>query len=171
MYQPYPGGEQPPGPPALLVPPPSVTRAVRVMYAGAAVSLIGIAVDLAVVGRLRNQIATHSTRNGRALTPAQVTTLEHVEIGVLIVAALITVGLWIWMARSVAAGRGWARVVSSVLFAISTIDTLVSVAGGALSAGSGAARFFGILVWLVGLVAIILLWQRPSSAYFRGTPP
>jgi hypothetical protein len=75
------------------------------MYVGAAASLIGIAVDLAVIGRLRDQIATHSTRNGRALTPAQVTTLEHVEIGAIIVAALITVGLWIWMARSVAAAR------------------------------------------------------------------
>jgi hypothetical protein len=37
-------------------------------------------------------------------------------------------------------------------------------------AGAGAGRFYGLLVWLIGLGAIILLWQRQSSAYFQGRP-
>jgi len=36
--------------------------------------------------------------------------------------------------------------------------------------GGGASRFYGLLVWVIGLVAIILLWQRPSTEYFRGAP-
>jgi hypothetical protein len=34
-------------------------------------------------------------------------------------------------------------------------------------ADGGVSRIFGILVWVVGLVAIVLLWQRSSSDYFR----
>ena len=33
--------------------------------------------------------------------------------------------------------------------------------------GGGLSRIFGILVWVIGLIAIILLWQRSSSEYFR----
>jgi hypothetical protein len=36
--------------------------------------------------------------------------------------------------------------------------------------GGGLARFYGFVVWVIGLVAIILLWQRSSSDYFRSPP-
>jgi hypothetical protein len=44
------------------------------------------------------------------------------------------------------------------------------VSGAGQLAGAGAGRFYGLLVWLIGLGAIILLWQRQSSAYFQGQP-
>jgi hypothetical protein len=171
MYQAYPGGDQPSQgfTPTVQSVPQSISRAVKVMYAGAAASLIGIIVDLTAVGSLRSQIAKHDTKNGQPLTTAQVNTLVHLEIGAFIVVGLITVGLWIWMARGAAGGKNWARITSTVFFGLATIGTLTGLAGGMTSAG-GAARFYGILVWLIGLVAIVLLWQRTSSAYFRGAP-
>jgi hypothetical protein len=33
--------------------------------------------------------------------------------------------------------------------------------------GGGLSRIYGILVWVIGLITIILLWQRSSSGYFR----
>jgi hypothetical protein len=81
--------------------------------------------------------------------------------------AVIAAGVWIWMARSCRAGKSWARTVSTVLFAISTIGVFVSVGGGSLTAGA-ATRIYGFVVWIVGLIAIILLWQRASSDYFKG---
>jgi hypothetical protein len=173
MYQAYPGGDQPsqgftPTTPTMSSMPQSVARAVKVMYAGAAASLIGVIVDLTAIGPLRDQIRTHDTKNGKPLTTAQVNTLVHLELAAFIVVGLITVGLWIWMARGAAAGKNWARITSTVFFALATISTLTSLAG-SLTSG-GAARFYGILVWLIGLVAIVLLWQRTSSDYFRGTP-
>ena len=65
------------------------------------------------------------------------------------------------------AAKSWARIVSTVLFAVATVSALANIAR--LSDG-GLSRFYGIIVWLVGLVAIVLLWQRPSSDYFRSTP-
>jgi hypothetical protein len=171
MYQPFPGGAEPPetAAPADAAPPPSITRAVRLMYAGAAASLIGIIVDLTTYGSLQDAIAKHQRRNGQPLTHTQVVDLAHVEVVAFVVGGLIAAGLWIWMARSCRAGKSWARVVSTVLFAISTISAFVSVGGGALSAGD-ATRIYGFVVWIVGLAALVFLWQRTSSDYFRGAP-
>ena len=74
------------------------------------------------------------------------------------------------MARMNKAGKNWARITSTVFFAIETISALTAVSGVGQLAGAGAGRFYGLLVWLIGLGAIILLWQRQSSAYFQGRP-
>jgi len=175
MYQPYPGGDQSPqqygqpGQPAMAVPPP-VTRAVQLMYLGAIASLVGIGIDLLGRHSLRSYLASHATSNGKRLTASQVTTAYHVELGVLVAVGLIGVGLWIWMARSCQAGKNWARITSTVFFAIQTISALTTVAGAGRLGGAGAERFYGLLVWLIGLAAIILLWQRQSSDYFKGAP-
>jgi hypothetical protein len=167
MYQPFPGGAEPPESAQAATAPPSITRAVRVMYVGAAASVIGIIVDLTTYSSLQNAIANRKRKNGQPLTHSQVVNLAHVEVVVLVVVGLIAAGVWIWMARSCLAGKSWARIVSTVLFAISTIGAFVSIGGGAVAAG-GATRIYGFVVWIVGVVAIVLLWQRTSSEYFKG---
>jgi hypothetical protein len=171
MYQPFPGGAEPPEPALATIPPsiipPSITRAVRVMYAGAAASVIGIIIDLTTYGTLQNALATRRRKNGQLMTHAQVVDLAHVEVVAFVVGGLIAAALWIAMARSNRAGKSWARTVSTVLFAISTVSAFVSIGGGAL-ATVDATRIYGFVVWIIGLAAIILLWQRASSEYFKG---
>jgi hypothetical protein len=174
MYQPFPGGAEPPqestststSTPTAAVP-PSITRAVLVMYIGAAASLIGIIVGLLLRHSLRSYLADHVKRNGKSLTAAQVTSAYHAELAVLVIVGLIGIGLWIWLAQSSKAGKSWARIVATVIFAIDTIFAFVGLAGSALG-GGGATGIYGIVVWVIGLVAIILLWLRPSSDYFKG---
>lgn len=164
MYQPYPGGTQmpePSRPPA----PPSILRAVQIMYAGAVVSLIGIIVDLTTLSSTKSEII----KRDPSLTPTQVNNAEHVAIGIFIVTGLLGAALWLWMAQANKAGKGWARIVSTVLFAIDTINVAAGAVGGGVT-GGGAVRIYGLVVWLIGLAVIILLWQRPSSEYFRKTP-
>jgi len=164
MYQPYPGGEsQLPEPSSRPPIPQSVSRAVQIMYVGAAASIIGIVIDMTTLSSTKAEIIKRSPN----LTPTQVTNAEHFAVGLFIVSGLIGAALWLWMAQSCKAGKGWARIVSSVLFGIETISVL---AGAAAVASGGAVRIFGIVVWLIGLAAIILLWQRPSTQYFKGTP-
>ena len=174
MYEPFPGGAEPPAPAgpsgaAVSAAPPSITRAARVMYIGALASVLGIVIDLTTYSSLQNAIATHQRKNGKPLTHAQVVDLAHVEVVVLVVVGLIAAVVWIWLGRSCLAGKSWARVVSTVLFAISTIGAFVSIGGGAVSAGN-ATRIYGFAVWIVGLIAIVFLWQRASSDYFKGAP-
>ena len=163
MYQPYPGGAEAPGPsgpsgtPSLLAP-ASITRAVRVMYAGAAASLIGIGMDFIGIGGLRTRLANADHK----LTSAQLTSEVHVFYAVFIIGGLIATGLWLWMARVNGAGKSWGRTVATVLIALDTILQFVGLGGGLAPAG----RIWSILVWLIGLAAVILLWQRTSSEYF-----
>ena len=139
MYQPYPGGDQPPqqsgqlgqsGAPVPMPIPQSVTRAVQVMYLGALASLVGIIIELLTRHSLRTFIADHATRNGKRLTATQVADTYHAELVVLVVVGLIGIGLWIWMAQSNKAGKNWARITSTVFFAIDTLGAIGGLAGG-----------------------------------------
>jgi hypothetical protein len=175
MYQPYPGGDQSPqqsaqfDAPVARAVPQSVTRAVQVMYVGALASLVGVILDLLTRHSLRTYISQHATRNGKRLTAAQVGDTYHAELVVLVVVGLIGIALWIWMAQMNTRGRNWARVTSTVFFALNTLGAIGGLAGGAVTGGS-VNRFYGIVVWVIGGIAIILLWQRTSSEYFKATP-
>ena len=164
MYQRFPGdAAQSPEPTSANVQQPvpqSIQRAVRVMYVGLAASLIGIAVDMTTLSATRSAIL----KRNPGYTAAQLNSAEHLQIGLFIAGGLIGAALWLWMAQSCRAGKGWARVVSTVFFGI---DTLSVIVGAAAVQGGGLSRIFGILVWVIGLIAIILLWQRSSSEYFR----
>ena len=161
MYQPYPGSTQMPEvsrPPA----PKPVLNAVRFMYAGAALSLIGIVVDLTTLSATKRAIE----KKDPTLTLSQVNSREHVLLVGFIVAGLIGVAIWLWLARSCRSGKNWARITGTVLFGIATLDLL---AGFGLPV-SGVVHIYGILVWLIGLGAVIFLWQRASTAFFKWTP-
>jgi len=133
MYQPYPGGDQPSQQPDQLGQsgavvaspiPQSVTRAVQVMYLGALASLVGIIIELLTRHSLRNFIRDHATRNGSRLTAAQVADTYHAELVVLVVVGLIGIGLWLWMAQKNKAGKNWARITSTVFFALDTLGAI-----------------------------------------------
>jgi hypothetical protein len=159
-YQPYPGGTQMPEPATRPPVPQSITRAVQLMYAGAAASLIGIIIALTTLSSIKSQIISRNP----SLTTTQVNNAEHVAIGILIASGLLGAALWLWMAQSSKAGKNWARIVSTVLFAIQTINV---VAGASAVASGGASRIYSIVIWLIGLGAIIFLWQRSSTEYFK----
>ncbi len=159
-YQPYPGGTQLPEPATRPPVPQSITRAVQLMYAGAAASLIGIIIALTTLSSIKSQIISKNP----SLTTTQVNNAEHVAIGVLVASGLIGAALWLWMAQSSKAGKNWARIVSTVLFAIETINV---VAGASAISSGGASRIYSIVIWLIGLGAIIFLWRRSSTEYFK----
>jgi hypothetical protein len=171
MYQAFPDGNQPPAHYGQSVPsvPQSVDNAVRFMYMGAAASLIGIVIDLATVGPLRDKLAAVNN-HGAKLTSTQVTDSQPVAIGALVVAGVIGIAAWIWMAQTNQAGKSWARVVATVLFGIDTLSLIADINGASALSGTAATRVYGIIIWLIGLAAIVLLWQRTSSDYFRGSP-
>jgi hypothetical protein len=163
MYQPYPGGARMPEPSPQQAAPPSVVNAVRVMYAGAAANLIGVVIDFTTIGSLKSTIEKRYPK----WTPSQVTSADHIAIVEFIVAGLIGAALWIFVAQVCRAGKSWGRILGTVLFGI---YTLLQLLGGVVLSG-GATRIYAILVWLIGLAAIVLLWQRPSTEYFQSPQP
>lgn len=162
MYQRFPDGAGASQPAPARDIPQSVQRAVRVMYIGLAASLLGIIVDMTTLSSTRSQIL----KQNPTFTQTQVNNAEHLEIGLFIAGGLIGAALWLWMAQACRAGKGWARIVSTVFFGIDTLSVIAGVAG-ASTGGGGLARIYAVLVWVIGLVAIVFLWQRSSSDYFR----
>lgn len=87
---------------------------------------------------------------------------------------LITLGLWIWMAVMNGRGRTWARVTGTVLGALSlagSLSTLGNLAGNAALGGaalptSAVGNVLAVVDPLLVIAILVLLWVRPSSAYF-----
>ena len=146
----------------------TVRAAVKLMYAGAAVSTVNLIILMALIGDAR---AYHAML-GYHLTAAQVSRLTTLFITVAILWALVPIALWLWMARACGRGRNWARIVSTVLFGVATLD-LTGAFGPPGFRLSLALTVFGptisVLYWLVGLAVVWLLWRPSSRAFFR--PP
>lgn len=158
MVQPYPGGGQ--SPEAGPQPPGSVVNAVRLMYAGAAVTVITLVLSLFTLGSLKTSIRDNNPK----LTPSQVSTdATTLEIG-LVIYLLIGIALWLLTARMSRAGRSWARMLGTVLFAVDTLLLLFSV----VQTGA-AGSLFSLLPWVIGLAAVVFLWRRDSSEFFAAS--
>ncbi|HEY6275330.1 MAG TPA: hypothetical protein VIX86_03280 [Streptosporangiaceae bacterium] len=148
--------------PQRIQPPRSVLNAVKLMYAGAAIELVALIVALLS----RNSIKTALLKLHPNYTASQLHAAQSVQVVGLVVGAVIAAGLWLWMAWANGRGHNWARILSAVFFGISTLDLLISFA--ALRAA--VSLIIGLVIWLVGLAAIVLLFSRDSSAFFRQPP-
>jgi hypothetical protein len=147
----------------------TVQAAVRLMYAGAAVSAAGLIIGLALI-IADIQVAARGQFLGHSLTAH-----KPLVITVWIVLGLAGVSMWLWMARANGQGRNWARILSTVLFVLATLEL-----GGAFTrpvsreAYGVTVLYDGSIVlfvagWLAGGAAVWLLWRQASDAFFK--PP
>jgi hypothetical protein len=158
-YPRYPAGAGPAAEPEQPQAPAAVLNAVKLMYVGAAVSIISIIIGLSTSGGLKSAIRKAQPR----LTPVQVNNTAATLIVATVISGLLGAGLWLWMAWANKGGRSWARLLSSVFFGISTLETIISI----VRTGDLFGKIIAVAVWLVGLGAIVLLWRHESSAYYQ----
>jgi hypothetical protein len=168
MDQPCSSTGQPAGPPRPPAPAPVLT-AVKLAYAGAAVTAAGLITGLALI-ITDIQAAARGQFFGHSLTSPQA---RPFVTTVWIVFGLAVIALWLWMARANDQGRNWARIVSTVLFGLATLQLRgaftrpVSHAGfGVTVLYYGATALFAA-AWLAGAAAVWLLWRPASSAFFK----
>jgi hypothetical protein len=157
MRQPYPSGGQSLEPlqPAA---PPSVVKAVKLMYAGAAVVVVYAVASLLTVGSIKT--ALHNA--DKKLTQHQLNAAAGgLVVGTIIFAAIL-IGLWLWMAWASKGGKNWGRIVSSVLFGLNTLYILFVV----IQTRSIAA-IFPAVDWFIGGAAVYLLWRPDATAFFQ----
>jgi hypothetical protein len=166
MYQPYPSNGQPAEPLRPPAPPPVLT-AVKLMYAGAAVSAVELIIGLALI-----IVDIKAAARGRFLGHS-LATQKPLIITLWIAFSLVMIALWLWMARANGQGRNWARFLSTVLFGLATLQLRgdftqpVSHTGfGATVLYYGAAALF-VAAWLAGAAAVWVLWRPASSAFFK----
>jgi hypothetical protein len=158
MYQPYPSTDKPVEPDRPGAP-QSVLNAVKLMYAGAAVSTVSLIISLVSIGGTKDAIKKARPN----LTAAQVNQLNTLIIALAVVSGVIGVVLWLWMAQKNGQGRNWARILSTVLFGLATLDLF----GVFSQPKTVLGLVFPVLTWLIGLGAVVLLWRRESTEFFN----
>lgn len=158
----YPAGPSPSSPYGWLPrgprqPPRSIKAAVTLMYVAAVLDGVGAVVGLISGGRGPSGAANFF---GSAIGTA------------------IGVALWLWMASANRAGKTWARTTSTVFFVINTLGIasfllvlrplshFTAAVGGSASDVVLVAFLFGVGLWVLGLMTIVLLWRRESSDYY-----
>lgn len=162
---------RPPGTAVRQRPPVTIKWAAGLMFAGAAL----------FAGEMVAQIALANTvtysGDGGGFFPMM--GLYFVGIPATVVAC----ALWVWMGSMALAGRGWARIVSSVFFGVMWLLLIDYIHGfpspggvtstgpfiGAVPLVSALPLISGGLEWLVGLAAIILLWQPASGQFYAAS--
>lgn len=89
------------------------------------------------------------------------------------------VGLWLWMAAMNKAGKNWARVTGTVFFGIACLGLLadlfvLSAANSDDTITLNGTVYFIVLLdavnWVAGLYAVIMMWQKTSSAFYNPQP-
>jgi hypothetical protein len=153
-----------PLPPLQQEPMPSTVRnAVRLMYAGAAFSAIDLIVSLVTAG----QISTAIQNAHPTWSHARITANAHAELTASVIVWLVTIGFWVVMARTNQAGRGWARIVATVLSVLSTLSFVEAV----IQPGPLVSKLIYLPLWAVGVAAVILLWRPATTDYIRAARP
>ncbi|MBR7824851.1 hypothetical protein KDK95_00920 [Actinospica sp. MGRD01-02] len=179
QYPQHPGGAvMPDNRPPL---PQTVLRAHYCMLAGAALAVVSAGITVAQSGTIKAQLNTDLTNAGSSSSASIASTAGTFVIVAACFFAAIEVGLWIWMAYATKAGKNWARILSTVFFGLEATGSLVggasylatssdgTTSSSAAYSGSstGAGEIVGLLTFLVGLAAIILLWNKASGPYFK----
>lgn len=168
-YPQYPGQS---GMPAKPPAPRTVQNAFYLMLAGAGLTLIGAIIGLTQTSTIRDTIRTQHPD----YSSTKVDSAVHAGVAFAAVFGLIEVGLWVWMAFANRNGKNWARITATVFFGISCLSIIGLLAASAGGSGpfsaqkaSGIGVTIGIITWIVGLAAIVLLWNKQSRPYFK--PP
>jgi hypothetical protein len=158
MVQRYPSSGKPVELERLPAPPP-VVNAVKLMYVGAAVSTVSLIISLADISGTKAAIKKARPN----LTATQVSQLNTFIITLAVVSGVLGIALWLWMSWANGQGKNWARIVSTVLFGLATLDLI----GVFSQPKTVLGLVFPVLIWLVGLGAVFLLWRPDSSVFFK----
>jgi hypothetical protein len=130
------------------------------MWAGAGVALLTTVLEFGIRGRIEAAVYHGMHRNARHILPA--TEVHQFASGTVIaylVAGVISIVLWAWMAWANSGARGWARIVATLLCGLDTIGVFLSL---------HRASFAILLLlaqWLIGVAATALLWQRETTQF------
>ncbi|SDD17743.1 hypothetical protein [Auraticoccus monumenti] len=159
---PYPPGQ--PGPTGTRPARPATVRfAVLLMWVGAALSVVSLLTALAVMGQMRDMVADQLARQGVEATPEMVQ--ASVTIGLVVAALSGLVGTALWILNAVFCGRGagWSRILATVLAGIFLLNALYSLS----QPSPVLSKVVLVLTMAVALGAVVLLWLKPSSDWFR----
>ena len=150
-------------------PPATLQWARKLMVAGAAVSTVYLVFAVIVTASIKTDLTRWNATEPKSkqLTASQLNSLATYYVVSTIIIGLLAIGLWLWMARMNRNGRKWARIVATVLFALWSYYTYVSIGETHGAATLITSTVIVLVTWLIGLGALFLLWRPASSAFYN----
>jgi hypothetical protein len=137
--------------------PRTVRAAVRLMLAGAAAELAALITVVVTSGAVRAAVAARYPAAGHAATLHQV---------VIMAAAPVAIGMWLWLAWANGKGQDWARMLSAASFGLLTLSLLGSLAERAATYAP-ASVIAAAAVWALGLASVVLIFTPAAGRYYR----
>jgi hypothetical protein len=156
--------------------PSKVHTAIRLMYIGFVVTALDVVLSLLFVGRythaanVAKDAAASYTALGRTRLAAVETTLMHSQstmagaMVIALVADVLGLACWAWLAMATRRGHGWTRIAGTVLLAIYSVCALLVLLG---THNDPAPQFTTLVVWALGVAAVIPLWSQQARDFFR----
>lgn len=148
------------GPASQSDPPQPVRTAVRLMWAGAAISALAVILTVAQTGAIREQLSGQQLPAGTDLDA-----VVSATIAVVVAIGVIGVALWALMAIMNRRGKAWARIVATVLGALNVLLNLLTI-GGAVGATPTLSLLMGVVSLVLAAVIVFLLWRPESSRWY-----
>jgi hypothetical protein len=141
-------------------PPDTVQRAARYMLVGAAVTAIWLIYWIVVTAAHK---ASLTNANGKPVTNSQVAAI----ILSMIVFTILISAIWVLVARLNQAGKSWARIAATVLFALWLYSTFRSIPLAAKGGYGIVSIIIMLAICLIGLAVVYLLWRPDSTAFYK----
>jgi hypothetical protein len=142
--------------------------ATRLMYTGLAATVIALIVALLNYGQY-SHAATVAKNQLRPTAEGHYNQTAGL-LAIAFAADFLGIACWVVVAIACRHGRGWTRVTASVLLGVYTVVMLLVLAGTHNDAGARlndvGTRFLTLVVWALGVAALIPLWTQQARAFF-----
>lgn len=154
------------GPAQVVEKPKSIALAVKLMFVGAALAALGVVIGLVTTGSDSTRDSIRDTLRDNNVDASESAIDSAVTIGMIstVVVGVIGVVLWLLMAKFNGDGKKWARIVATVLGALSVLSTLLSFTQPATGALTIVLNLVSLLL-AIGI--LVLLWKPESTRYYQ----
>jgi hypothetical protein len=141
--------------------PPGVRNAINLMYIGFAATVLDLILSGLALGRYTND---SNLAQAEGLQSAQ----DHANsmagaIAIAMTADFLGLICWAWLAVATRRGHGWPRIAGLVLLCIYSLILLLVLFG---THNDPGPRFTTLLVWGLGIAALIPLWSQQARAFY-----
>lgn len=144
--------------------PKSIALAVKLMYVGAGLALLGALSTLLQTDTIRDAAEQASADAGEAMTGSELDAAVAIGVTFALISGVIGALLWILMAYMNGKGKKWARIVATVFFVLSVLSTLVSLTQEAPI----LSRILSVISLALGAYIIFLLYRPESTEFYNG---
>jgi hypothetical protein len=155
-YPPMPGyAEGPSGPPPKA--PKEIDWASKILYGIGAIGILNTILAFTMRDELRKDVVDRYPD----YTPDEVDTAVNVGLGFAVVFGVLFALVYFLLARKILQGRGWARIVATILLALNVLGLLTGSQN-----NPAVLQVLAVISGLAAVAALLFLWRKPASDFF-----